>query len=433
MNVSPLVAFAGLVTIGLLAMRLPRLPPRYLASLDATLASGGALVLAGLVLGPGIDFLNRSLLAALAPVTTLTVGWIGAAFGARLQLRQLRHVPRNAWLVGTLGAAAAFTAVALGAWLLTRVLPALAAAWTPRVPAVLTLAAAGAVASPGAVARVARTSGVPPHLIRPLSLAATLETAIGALLITLPLALHRSPTLVPRAALPWLWWLALAGAGGALAAAVFLALARRLPTRVGSGFAWVATLAFAAGLAYAAGLSPFAVCAVAAAVIVNRSSHREAIRRILTGGEPLAYSILLVVVGSLLLLPTPWLLVAAAVLTALRIAAPWAGVRYARAPLGLTDVPADIALGTVPQGGVAVALGLSFVFTYGAQGPTAGDPVLTTIVLGVAGAQLVASPLMKRALAAAATRSRAPALTAPLTPPAAAPELSADTPAEWPQ
>ena len=123
-------------------------------------------------------------------------------------------------------------------------------------------------------------------------------------------------------------------------------------------------------------------------------------------------------------------------LAALRVAAQWASVRYSRVLLRLTSLPPDAGLGTIPQGGVAIALGLSFVFTYGLQGPAAGDPIVTTIVLGVAAAQLLAPSLMKRARtgpAAGAVTPALPAPGAPLTHRTAPPELSANAPAEWRQ
>src|SRR5205814_9045272 len=76
-NVSPVLALAGLAAIGLLATRLPPVRWRHLTSLDPILAAGGPLVLLGLVLGPGIAFINRAVLGALAPVAALAIGWIG--------------------------------------------------------------------------------------------------------------------------------------------------------------------------------------------------------------------------------------------------------------------------------------------------------------------------------------------------------------------
>jgi hypothetical protein len=53
---------------------------------------------------------------------------------------------------------------------------------------------------------------------------------------------------------------------------------------------------------------------------------------------------------------------------------------------------------TVTQGGVALALGINFHITYGHATP--GGIVLTTVVLGMALAQLAAPRLMARALRA---------------------------------
>ena len=69
-------------------------------------------------------------------------------------------------------------------------------------------------------------------------------------------------------------------------------------------------------------------------------------------------------------------------------------------------LPRDIGLATIAQGGVALAIGINYDITYG--GAAAGG-VLTTIVLGMAIAQLIAPPLMLRAL-------RAPAPAPPPSP-----------------
>src|SRR5438270_12826056 len=85
-NVSPVLALAGLAAIGLLATRLPRPAWRRAPSLDLVLAAGGPLVCVGLVLGPGIGFVSASLLRALAPGTALAPGGRGAAVGAPVGL-----------------------------------------------------------------------------------------------------------------------------------------------------------------------------------------------------------------------------------------------------------------------------------------------------------------------------------------------------------
>ncbi len=422
MNVSPLLALAGLAAIGLLATRLPSLKWRHVQNLDLVLAAGGPLVLLGIVLGPGIDLVSRPVLRALAPVTALAVGWIGAALGARFEWRYLRRIPRGAWVLALASAATALVVVGLAAWLLTRLIPALGVAWTPRVPAILTLAAVAAASGPGAVALAARAVGIRKSVAHVFAVAAAIETACGALAMTVPLALHRPHHPAGSPEFGWLYWIVFAMGSGALVGMVFLSLARLLPARQDVGVTLLATLLFGAGVGYAADLSPFVVCALAAALIVNRAPQRHLVRQVFADWEHPIYAILLVIAGALLTLPTAWVLAAVPLLAGLRIAARWAGARLGRATLKLTAFPPHVGLGTVAQGGAAIALGLNFFIMFGGQGAASGGAVLTTIVLGVAVAQLVAPPLLALALRVG---------PAPLTPAPALPELSADAPANW--
>src|SRR5438477_3283251 len=308
-NVSPVLALAGLAAIGLLATRLPRPAWPRVASLAPLLGAGGPLVAVGLVLGPGIGFLSPALLRALAPVMALALGWIGAALGARFEWRYVRRIPRDVWLLAGLAAMSAFAAVALAVALLARLVPTLGAAWTPRLPAILTLAAVAAASGPGAVTHVARTLGLGALIARRIARAAVLETAAGALAITVPLALHRSPT-TAGAELGWLASLVFAVGGGALVGMAFLSVSRLLPA-ADLGFALVATLLFGAGLGYAADLSPLIVCALAAGLIVNTSTRRHVVREMFADWAHPLTAVVLIVTGALLTLPTAWILVAA--------------------------------------------------------------------------------------------------------------------------
>src|SRR5881394_2694360 len=338
----------------------------------------------------------------------LALGWIGAALGARFEWRYVRRIPRDVWLLAGLSAAGAFAAVALAVALLARLVPTLGAAWTPRLPAVLALAAVAAASGPGAVTHVARTLGLGSLIARRIARAAVLETAAGALAITVPLALHRSPT-TAGAELGWLASLIFAVGGGALIGMAFLSVSRLRPAADDLAFALLATLLFGAGLGYAADLSPLVVSALAAALIVNLSPRRHLVRHVLAEwAEPLT-AVFLIATGALLTLPTAWLLLAAPLLALVRIAAKWGGVRFGREAARRREIPPLAGLVTVPQGATALALGLGFFIQYGGVG---GAAVLTTVVLGVAVAQLAAPPLVALAL-----REPPPPLTrAPETP-----------------
>jgi hypothetical protein len=197
-----------------------------------------------------------------------------------------------------------------------------------------------------------------------------------------------------------------------------------------AGFALLATLLFGSGVGYAAELSPFLVCAVATALIANVSPQRHAVRQLLADWERPIYAIFLIIVGARLTLATPWILVAVPLLAAARAAAKWAALRYGSLALRLPGVPPNAGLGTIAQGGTAIALGLNFFLMYGSQSTGASGALLTTIVLGVATAQLAAPSLMALALRTTVT---GPAIPAPLTPSAAPPELRANASAEWPR
>jgi hypothetical protein len=434
--VNPVLALGLLAVLGLLATRLPRFALPHPLSLDIVLAAGAPLVLLGLALGPGIELVNGPVLRALAPVTALAIGWFGAVLGARFEWRHVRRIPRAAWLLALLSAAAVFLVVAPGAWLLGALIPDLAGAWLPRLPAVLTLAAVAAASGPGAVTLVARGLGVRRGLAHAFGLAAALETACGALAMTVPLALHRAQRAAENPKLGWLYGILFAIGCGAVVGLMFLSLTRLRPAREDLGLALLATLLFGAGIGYAADLSPFVVCALAAVVIVNWSPRRRHVRALLLDWEHPIHVVFLVIAGALLTLPTAWIPVAALVIAVLRVGARWASVRYARIALGLANLPPHVGLATVAQGGAALALGISYVLTYGGLGTGGGNggdagggggggggggAVLTTIVLGVAAAQLAAPLLMRLAL-----RPGSP----PLTPLPALAELPSDAPAD---
>src|SRR5437879_6388824 len=186
--VNPVLALGLLAVAGLLAARLPRPLSHRSPSLDLAITAGVPLILLGLVLGPGIE-LARPLLRALAPLTAFAIGWIGAVLGARFEWRYARRIPRAAWLLAAAGAGAAFLVVALGAWLLARLVPGLAAVWTPRLPAVLGIAAVAAASGPEAVTAVARAVGVGRRPARALGRAAGVGAGRAGPAMGLPAAL----------------------------------------------------------------------------------------------------------------------------------------------------------------------------------------------------------------------------------------------------
>src|SRR5881628_489460 len=303
-RVSPVLALGLLAVVGVLATRRPR-------SLDVLFAAGTPLLLLGIVLGPGIELLDAAALRALSPVTALTLGWLGALLGARCERRYVTRIPRRLWLLSGLEAVAVLLVVGLAAWLLARARPALGAAWTPRLPAVLALGTVATASGAGAVALAARTLGVRRSVARVFGLAATLATAWATLALTLALTI--SPLRGSGeggATHGWFAWLALTIGSGTLVGMLFLSFTRLRPDPEHVGVALLGAMLFAAGIGYAADLSPLVVCGLAAALIVNGSPLRRRVRGLLAAGEHLIYGLFLIITGAVLALPTVWVLAA---------------------------------------------------------------------------------------------------------------------------
>src|SRR5206468_2304223 len=105
--------------------------------------------------------------------------------------------------------------------------------------------------------------------------AAAIETAFAALAFTITLALFHRREPNGGVELGRVAWVALTLGSGVLVGMLFLSLIRLRADEL--GLALLGTVLFGAGAAYAAGSSPFIVCAIAAALIVNRAPMRRAV------------------------------------------------------------------------------------------------------------------------------------------------------------
>ena len=395
----PLLALALLASAALLATRLPRPATARSATVDLLLAGGTPLILLGIVLGPGIGALDQPTLAGLAPVTALAIGWVGARLGARCEWRLLRRVPKETWGVVAAQAVAGMGAGFVAAWLGAKLVPALAAAWTPRLAAALTLGAVAIIPGARPMERAARAGGMPARLARRLRRVALLDAACGTLVFAIGVGLGHARV---AGVLPgWLVWLAAALGAGVLISGLFLVITRLAPECPELGFALFAVLVLGAALGYAADLSPFVVCAIAAALLVNVSASRRRVRALLASWEGPTYPILLILAGAGFVLPTLWILAAAPVLGVLRLVAQWSTVRSGLAYLPQAALPPNSGLASLAQGGAAIALGLSFALAHG-TGALGGGAVLTTILLGVLLTHAAAPAVMRLALATSA-------------------------------
>ena len=392
--VNPVLVLILIIVAGLALTRIPSVTERV-AKLPLVHAAGTPLLLLGVVLGPLSGVLSDEVLDTLAPVMALAIGWTGAAFGARLPWRLIRRVPPGFLALASLPAGGSFLAVTGATIVLALLIPALRAAWQPLALVALTHGALAAVAASAVVELAARLTGVRHARARRLALGATIQTAWGALAFTLVLAADH-PRRHLGGPLGGAGWLVLVLGSGVLLGVMFLGFSR-LRTADDLPLALLGTVLFGAGVGYAAGLSPFIVCAIGAAIVANYSPERRAVARRLAAWEPPIYVVFMILAGALLRLSTLWLVPAACVLAAVRIAARWGAGRLER------DRP-SLGLAGIAQGSVVLALGLNFLLVYRGLVPVAAEAVLSVVVIGMVLAQLAAPYCLARAL-------RAPQLT----------------------
>src|SRR5947207_1472874 len=173
---------------------------------------------------------------------------------------------------------------------------------------------------------------------------------------------------VPLALRPPVAWTVFAVSGGALVGWVCSSVTRRALAGRDLTAPLVGSVLLGAGVGSATGVSPFIVGALAGLVTANASPRRREVRTTLRAGERPMYALVLIISGALLVLPTLWIIAAVPALQALRMAARWVSTRYARLALPRRDLPPHFGLGTVAQGGTALALAVNYFITYG-SGP----------------------------------------------------------------
>jgi hypothetical protein len=248
---------------------------------------------------PAVGILTDELLAQLAPVLRISLGWIGFVVGFRLDARALTGVDERAVASAALLSSIPFVAVFVAA---SAVLAGGAGAFPRSLadPVLLrdalvlgTAASITAGTAPGLLPRAAR---------RALARTATivrLEELAGIAGLALVAAWFRpaddATWRIPGAA----WLMITVGAGTMLGLLVF-ALVRRAEKPAEFALLAIGSVAFASGLAGYLHLSSVVVCFVAALLLVNfPGAHQERFRAALADLERPIYLLLLVTLGAL--------------------------------------------------------------------------------------------------------------------------------------
>jgi len=396
--VNPILTVLLLALIGLLgaeftfSQRQVPLGPRIF------IAIGGPFLFLGFALGPHVaQVLSRETVVLLNPLLVLGLGWVGVLFGLQLDRDHLSQFPKGYLALAWLQAVAAFAIVFAIAYLVTD-------AWlSVNFEAVLVAAAATAcVSTPAAIALISNTYMTRGRITRLLFYVASLDASVGIIVLGLTHAAHRGELLGGGVALPVLEWFAFSILLGVFFGVLFLSLTRIRPRNQELMLLLIGLVLFAAGTAFYLSLSPLFICMVTGIVIGNLSPMRRRVYAALSQWEKPIYIMMLVVAGALLQFSSWWIIPLVIAYVAARILAKWAGgvlaLRFG--PAGV-DVPRRFGLALTPQGGLSLAMAISFVLIYVPTVPELASAVnvfFATVVVAVGISDLMGPFLVRDVL-----------------------------------
>lgn len=395
---NPLLLVLVLALIGLLGAHLTFARRRVPLGPQIFVAIGGPFLFLGFLLGPyALHVLSLQRVTQLTPLLALGLGWIGLLFGLQLDAMQLRRFPLRYLAVAWIQAVVAFALVFVVGYLI-------ADAWFDlRIEAILLAAAATAcVSTPAAIALVSNTYMSRGPITRLLFYVASLDGAVGIVALGLTHAAHHTGFLSAEGvALSTAEWLVISVLLGLFFGVLFLSLTRVRPRGQELALLLIGLVLFAAGTAFYLSVSPLFVSMIAGAVIGNLSPMRRRVYAALSAWEQPIYILLLVLAGALLQFSSWWIAPLVAVYAGGRLLAKWlGGLAAARVPLRGFRPPGTFGLALVPQGGISLAMAISFVLIYVPDAPgidPAASILFVTVVIAVGLSDLI-GPFMIRAV-----------------------------------
>ncbi len=394
---NPILAVLLLVLIGLLGARLSFAEREVPLGPRIFIAIGGPFLFLGFLLGPHLGrVLSPALIGQLTPFLALGLGWIGLLFGLQLDRLHLRQFPLRFLAMTWIQAAVAFGIIYLLGRLVTD-------AWFGQSydAIVLVAAATACVSTPAAIALISNTYRARGPVTRLLFYVGSLDAAVGIVVIGFTLAAYHAGAPGRGLSLNPVEWLAVTLLLGLFFGILFLSLTRVRPRPQELMLLLIGLVLFAAGLAFYLSLSPLLVCMIAGSVIANFSPMRRRVYTALSQWEKPIYIMLLVLAGALLEFPSWWIAPLVAAYVASRVIAKWAGGLVAwRLKPGELRLPPSFGLALTPQGGLSLAMAISFVLIYVPIAPeleAAKNIFFATVVLAVGISDLI-GPFLVRAV-----------------------------------
>jgi Kef-type K+ transport system membrane component KefB len=358
--------------------------------------SGAEYLLLGILLGPRVTgLLTPYAVEQFAPVTTLALGWMGAAVGMRLYLAELVKVPGVAWRIALVESALTF--------LLVTAVEMVAIGFLYDIPlaqAALPAAALGGIATASSSAGVelaARRLNERGIEVTQLGISVLLNAIVAVVSFGLLASVWHLPVLANGRPVTATEWMAITIGIGVTCGVLFHLFVgdERATDRI--FISLTGGVILVSGAASFVGLSPLLAALVFGAILVNTSGNRDELKAAIARVEQPLYFILLVFAGAAWQPSERAWLIPVLLFLAVRALAKVGGARLVTRANGMLPVLGpDWGWGLVGQGGLALAIALNYVYQ---DGGTLPYFVFTAAVASVLLTDLLSARLVRSAIA----------------------------------
>lgn len=388
-----LLAALVLALLGLLGARWGFRAERAPVSIRLLFSTGTHFLLLGFLLGPhGAGLLGPDLLEAFSPAVVLGLGWIGLMFGMQFDPAVAAAIGPGEIIASLAQAAVAFVFLAGIGIPVSHVLWGASGEVTVLV---LCAAAIAAISTPTGLAVVFGSAPVGGRLSRFLSVAGSLDGAVGLGALAVVLAAFHPGDPVAGPIPSVLSWLLTSVLLGLLAGWLLVSLLRVRPRRPELVLFLIGLGLLAAGTETFFHLSALFGSAVAGAFVARASPAARRLQEALTAWEKPVHVVFLLLSGALLSWPGWGVVPLVLAYVLLRVAAKLAGGLAALPVLPPGERTPALGLGLLAQGGLSIAMAVSIRHVLGVSEGRSLDLFFVTVVLGVTLSEILGPPVIR--------------------------------------
>jgi len=324
------------------------------------IVSGAEYLVLGILLGPQVSgALSASVVASLAPILTLALGWIGVIIGAQFDLKRLVSTPSRDFRIGFAESALTFLLVASLEYVVIRWL--ITESDADSLLAAISMGAIAVTSSGVGVTLVANLAEASVRIVDQLRLSAAINAFVAIAIFGVLLCIYHSPAPALRPLTATEWVVVCIGIG-IVGGMLFHAFVGDKADRDRWFVAIVGAIVMVSGAATHLRLSPLLSAFFFGAILVNTIPQPAAFIATLTRVERPFYFVLLVFAGAAWEPSRHASALPVAMFLAARTAGKVGGSRLAARMNGaLEELGENFGRALLGQGRVAVAIGLSYL------------------------------------------------------------------------